>query len=303
MKKVFCLLLILGITLSISACVPGVSENVTWEINDGILTISGEGYIGGFCTDMYETELETECYDETKIPWYGLEYHTVILGEGISRIDAHTFTDAKRLKKVIIQGKNVEVDHCAFYNCENLQEVENSEQIETMATGAFENCVSLKSIKLGSNYNLSGAIWDYKWSCFWGCSALESVEIHKDNKKLKSVDGVVYSIDKGELLFYPMAKQGKSFVVPENVTGIQAMAFANNDYLENIDFAGECITSIDYAAFDSCDSLKSITIPSSVTVIDSRAFEGAENITICCSQNSAAEEYAKANNIAYTLDE
>ena len=61
------------------------------------------------------------------------------------------------------------------------------------------------------------------------------------------------------------------------------------------------VTVIGEHAFRYCESLKSITIPNSVTSINIEAFYGRANIMIQCNRNSYAEEYAKKNNIPYKI--
>lgn len=63
----------------------------------------------------------------------------------------------------------------------------------------------------------------------------------------------------------------------------------------------EGYTVIGEYAFDGYDELLSVTIPDSVTSIEQKAFAGCSNLNIITTAGSAAEQYAAAENIAYTL--
>ncbi len=76
-------------------------------------------------------------------------------------------------------------------------------------------------------------------------------------------------------------------------------AFANNKKLESVNIPNT-VSSIGNA-FNGCINLKEIVIPSSVTEISPNAFADCGNITICCSSNSYAQQYAIDNNISYEL--
>ncbi len=51
-----------------------------------------------------------------------------------------------------------------------------------------------------------------------------SINVDEDNPSYKSIDGVLYSKDGSELLFYPSLKKGKSFTIPDFVTKINKEA-------------------------------------------------------------------------------
>jgi len=59
------------------------------------------------------------------------------------------------------------------------------------------------------------------------------------------------------------------------------------------------VTSIETGAFSTCINLSKITIPESVTDIGKLAFGECYCVTIRCKADSAAESYAKENEIPY----
>ena len=79
-------------------------------------------------------------------------------------------------------------------------------------------------------------------------TTLTSYNVHKDNKYMKSIDGVVYTKDGKVLIEYPDGKKSDNFKIPEGV---------------------ECI--FDYA-FEFADKVKTVTFPDSMVQINEKAF-------------------------------
>lgn len=114
-----------------------------------------------------------------------------------------------------------------------------------------------------------------------------------------------------------------SVLIPSTVTRIGMEAFSDCANLRNVSLPSS-LNSIGVAAFYSCSSLTSvtvpdgthtisdeafsyctnlsiITIPDSATSISEDAFYGSDNVTIRCSEGSAAHDYAIANSINFEL--
>lgn len=53
----------------------------------------------------------------------------------------------------------------------------------------------------------------------------QNIDVDEENEKLKSADGVVYSKDGKEIIYYPRGKKDKEFYIPEGVEIIQAHSF------------------------------------------------------------------------------
>ena len=111
-----------------------------------------------------------------------------------------------------------------------------------IAAGAFDGCTSLKSITIPDSVTSLGK------GVFSWCTALTAINVSENNTAYSSIDGVVFSKDKTELVCYPAGKTAETYAIPAGVT------------------------SIGHAAFSYCTSLTSVTIPSSVKIIGSYAF-------------------------------
>ena len=141
-------------------------------------------------------------------------------------------------------------------------------------------------VKLPDNFS--------KWSAYIiGSSSveeyqLEAIEISQDNRNYTTIDGVLYDKDVKKLLFYPYAKQGEVFTVPETITEIREEAFKENSFLKKVimpnvnkigmsafeyNFSletvelGEGITSLPNYLFEDCKKLKYVTVPSTVKIL------------------------------------
>ena len=85
---------------------------------------------------------------------------------------------------------------------------------------------------------------------FTGCTALESIDVDKDNPSMKSVSGVLFCKDGTRLYAYPSGIKAISYVVPKGVmwVGIEAVSNAN---LRQIDLP-ESLQTICSGAFQNC---------------------------------------------------
>ena len=160
---------------------------------------------------------------------------------------------------------------------------------------AFDSFYNLKTITIPST------VYDIEKGAFDGCTALRSIEVLGNNIHYASIDGVLYSgTTMDTLIHYPAGKTDKSYYVFQFVKHIEDRAFFWTSNLEEITFC-DGLVSIGEYAFDSCESLKSVHIPSTVSEIGEGAFSWCydlESITVG-SQNT---KYAAINGVLYTKD-
>ena len=95
---------------------------------------------------------------------------------------------------------------------------------------------------------------------FYRCSSITSLNVEANNQKYLSIDGVLYSNDQTEIIKYPEAKEGVSYIIPNSVTNIKRNAFYGCSSLTNIEIPSS-VTSIGESAFRGCIRLNDIIIP------------------------------------------
>ncbi len=92
----------------------------------------------------------------------------------------------------------------------------------------------------------------------------------------------------------------RSVSLPSSLQSIGVAAFYGCSSLTSVTIP-EGTQTISDEAFSNCSSLSSVTIPDSVTSISEDAFYGSDNVTIKCSEGSAAHDYAVANSMKFEL--
>ena len=149
-----------------------------------------------------------------------------------------------------IDGKSVtSIGNNAFYSCKNLVNVTIPDSITSIGNNAFEYCASLKSVLI------PGSVKSIGNAAFNRCESLMNIEVIKNNSNYFSQDGVLFDKNKTKLIQYPIGNKRIAYDIPNGVKSF-----------------GDC-------AFDSCSTLKNITIPDSVTSIGWGVFSGSESLT------------------------
>lgn len=111
MKKILSLFMfVLCFAMSTNAQTGGTAGNLVWNIESGVLTISGEGEMNNYKAT-------------TAAPWSGKGYTSVVVEEGVTSIGNY-----------------------AFYNNKNLVSVEIPSTVEKVGAQAFGGCTGLVSI-------------------------------------------------------------------------------------------------------------------------------------------------------------
>ena len=216
-------------------------DNLTWNLTEGVLTISGTG-------DMYDYEdgWDPEAY---VAPWSGLEFGTVIIEEGVTGIGNNAFMWSG-VNTVSIADSVTSIGEGAFAFCQWMTEVNLPANLTELGDNAFGVCVALK------NVTIPGSVKTIGCAAFSGCEWLESVVIEEG----------VEVIGESAFSFCGMS----SIVLPETITNIGMGAFAYCYNLKEITVPAS-VNRIDSGAFDATGDSLTITFCGSAPV-----FEGNE---------------------------
>lgn len=182
------------------------------------------------------------------------------------------------IKEITLPSSIKNIPKMAFDNCKNLETVNLSKNTETIEYAAFRKCTTLLSV------DLPASIKKVDSGAFIGCLAMKSINIEAGNEAYTSVDGVLMSGDKTQLVAFPGGIT-EGYTVPAYVKSVNGEAF--HDALVGSVELSEGVESVGRYAFGGCSQLKEVTIPSSMKSIADYAFTNCpaiENVYVKCSE-------------------
>ena len=291
-KRMIGLLLTVYMMAVVFAAVPTIANaatggacdyNLTWALDDnGTLTISGTG------------EMADLRYSNA--PWYSDRdsIKNVVINDGVTSIGPYAFIRCENLESINIPNGVTSIGEFAFFYCKSLKSINLPNSVTSIGNDAFDDCESLTSINIPSGVTSIGygafagckilasinipngltsigdvafqdcksltsidipdSVTEISGGAFAGCGSL-NISVDCNNEKYCDIDGVLFSKDKTEILAYAKDEIQPDYTIPSSVT------------------------SVEYAAFRGCESIKSIYIPSGVTDIGLSAFYGCKSLT------------------------
>ena len=196
--------------------------------------------------------------------WNCSSLTSVVIPDSVTTIDDWAFRDCSSLTSVTIPDSVTTIGERVFDGCSSLTSVIIPDSVTTIGKGAFGGCSSLTSVIIPDNVTFIDS------DAFYGCSSLESVTIG---------DGIT---EIGPCTFYE-CKKLKKLVIGNSVTSINNDAFTYLSGNQPLDIPiedlviGNSMTSFENLPITK--ALKSITIGTGITFIDSYAFYENYNLT------------------------
>lgn len=223
----------------------------------------------------------------------------VVVPKGVTEIGEYAFSNDKwkpkakdnfqvaPVKSVILPEGVIKIDYSAFRECTSLEKITFPNSLEIISSGAFWGCASLKDISLPQHLKWIGN------NAFLGCKSIGTVVLpdsitYVGESVFPFMHKVIYPklyIEKGEKLVkcqledevisipygvkiikkdaFRSNKAVKKIILPDTVNVIEMSAFNECSNLEEIVFSNSLITIESYA-FSKCTSLKSLYFPNSV---------------------------------------
>ena len=212
-------------------------QNMTWQINDGVLLIQGSGKMNDY--DYSQSQ---------NAPWYQYrdEIEKIILEDGIISVGCYAFSDMNNLKEVSLPGSLRIISNAAFLNCQKLEQLSIPEGVEILQK-PFAYCESLKEISLPKTLK------EIRDGLVEGLSSLQSVTL-SSNPYFVMEDGVLFDSKKETLFWRSHTLPDNSYTIPRGVITIAVNAFEFNHQLTGINIP-DTVKTIMRGAFYECPNL------------------------------------------------
>lgn len=178
----------------------------------------------------------------------------VVLPEGMTKLEYHTFSGCTQLTEVILPSTLTEIEYSAFEGCTALEEIQIPAGVKILGNQVFYGCTSLKSVSLSASLKQMG------YSSFEGCVALEEILLPASLEKV------------GDNSFRGCTALTDAVFLGERVT-LGNRLFLDATSLENLTLPAKLAT-IPTGLCKGATSLRSLTVPATVTNIYQYAFDG-----------------------------
>jgi hypothetical protein len=172
----------------------------------------------------------------------------------LTDIAAEAFMDRTDLTEFTVPEGVRTIGFNAFRGCSNLQKITLPESLEEIGNGAFENCAALAEIRIPDGVRKIGN------HAFSKCSLLRSFRFPKGMTGKRIEVGMFYD-----------CTSLKTVELPERLSGEFTNVFSHCKCLRSITLP-EGISELGSFTFQDCGLIQEVKIPSTVSVIQYKAF-------------------------------
>ena len=188
----------------------------------------------------------------------------------VTTIGPYAFDSYTNLTDLVIPNSIRSIEYNAFKDCSNLINLTLQEGMDGIDNPAFGGCHSLRTVTFPASVVNASPI------SFSICKNLTNYSFNASNPAYSSLDGVWFSKDQSVIIGYPYGVSG-SYNVPETVTTIGGSAFNHCTLLESVTIP-ESVTNIQSGAF-AYSGVYGLTIPQNVSFIGEYAFHGCRQLS------------------------
>ena len=157
----------------------------------------------------------------------------------------------------------ITVDYYAMAESQYLESITFGDNVIRTETAILDSCPNLKTVYIGSGMKFIGS------SPFVNCPSLESIIVSEDNPTYSSMDGVLFRNDNKVLVAYPASKSDSEYSIPSTVKTIFDHAFNGTKNLTRLNIPSsvsvlfsraiyECLSVAEFYVEPGCDELSSI---------------------------------------------
>ena len=182
-------------------------------------------------------------------------------------------------KKVVVPKGIKTIGASAFWNNTFVEEVVLPDSLERLGGDCFYYCSNLKKVNIPSKVRIMGN------NPFAGCPEL----VLENESSFILENGVLYSPDKTNLIYYPINKKEKEFNIPYGVTCLGKHCFYACDELERITVP-ETVTKFENNPFSGCTKLRLENKSAFYHVIDGVIYNKFMTTVVGCLNGTTADE-------------
>ncbi|CAG5936643.1 choline binding protein PcpA [Streptococcus pneumoniae] len=189
--------------------------------------------------------------------FHGSKAKTIIFDKGsqLEKIEDRAF-DFSELEEIELPASLEYIGTSAFSFSQKLKKLtfSSSSKLELISHEAFANLSNLEKLTLPKSVKTLGS------NLFRLTTSLKHVDVEEGNESFASVDGVLFSKDKTQLIYYPSQKNDESYKTPKETKELASYSFNKNSYLKKLEL-NEGLEKIGTFAFADAIKLEEISLP------------------------------------------
>lgn len=205
------------------------------------------------------------------------------LPKGLTKICNSAFANCEAIKEITFPGALSSVGNAAFAGCTSLEKVNNSNIVETYGVNCFSRCTSLKSFELPKN------IPAISTGMFQECSSLEQIVIpatvsacwERSFSHCTALTNLIF-----EERTTPLTLGNNAFnsctsltdIDLSQVASIGKWAFKGCTSIKTVTIPDTLTSDIGEGAFMDCTGLKTVTLSNSIVYINLETFSGCTSL-------------------------
>lgn len=188
--------------------------------------------------------------------------------------DAYIKAAETKIENITLPEGMTEIDGLSLSDCKSLKSIDIPDSVISIENFSLFNCDNLKHVKIGKELQkITGC-----GMTFFGCLSVENIEISTENNSYCVLDGIMYNKSLTDIIYVPNLISG-SVKLPETLVKIRADVFYDRDNMTEVTIP-DSVTIIDSSAFARCDKLENVNfgINSRLELIKEYAFAGTSFI-------------------------
>ena len=211
-------------------------------------------------------------------------------------IDSHAFGSCYTLQEIVLPDNLTEIGEAAFAECYGLYKVNIPKNLNSLKRYAFHGCRYLRDISLPSTLTANDGNP-------FGRVKLDKLAIDNDNKAYKVVDGAIVHNKSNRIVSAPL-NRGGTFTIPFGIKTIGTRAFQGCDFIDQIEIPSTVENLYDQC-FD-CTNIQHVYSyaqePCDYASFHENAFQGTLHVPVGCKDAYKTKGWEKFVSVIDDLD-